>query len=154
MNRNDGSRGRDRKNAAGLNKTSLSIKHSVTNQHASLGGGGALAINATTSKQKNSNYDIPLFTNVSGRRKDINSGSFNAITSTRERHTINQLEKYDLQKVNSAKDPQKKIFEFRVPIFSKHSSVKKECTPVRISGFQKYRPNLRTPTKLYTKFPP
>jgi hypothetical protein len=139
MNRNDSSRGRDRKNAAGLNKTSLSIKHSVTNQHASLGGGGggALAINATTLKHKNSNYEIPLFTNVSGRRKDVNSGSFNAITSTRERHTINQVEKNDLQKVNSAKDPQKKIFEFRVPIFSKHNSVKKEGPPVRIFGFQK-----------------
>jgi hypothetical protein len=137
MNRNDSSRGRDRKNAAGLNKTSLSIKHSLTNHHASLGGGGALAINATASKQKNSNYEIPLFTNVSGRRKDVNSGSFNAISSTRERHTIGQLEKYDLQKVNSAKDPQKKNFEFRNPIFSKHNSVKKEGPPVRISDFQK-----------------
>ncbi len=137
MNRNDSSRGRDRKNAAGLNKTSLSIKHSVTNQHASLGGGGALAINATTSKQKKPHYEIQLFTKVSGRRKDVNSGSFNTITSTRESQSINQLEKYDLQKVNSAKDPQKKNIEFRDPFFSKLNSVKKEGPPVRISGLQK-----------------
>jgi hypothetical protein len=136
MNRNDSSRGRDRKNASGLNKTSLSIKHSGTMQQGSLGGGGALAINATASKQKKSNYEIPLFRNVTGRRKDVNFGSFNAIPSTRERQSSNQLEKYELQGVNSAKDPQKKNIESRVPFFSKLGTVKKDA-PVRISCFQK-----------------
>lgn len=136
MNRNDSSRGRDRKNTAGLNKTSLSIKHSGTMPQGSLGGNGALAINATTSKGKKSDYEIPLFTNVSGRRKDVNFGSFNAIPSTRERQSINHLEKYELQKFNSAKDPQKKNIEFRVPFFSKLGTVKKDA-PVRIPSFQK-----------------